>query len=360
MKKLKFVCLSLVTLFLVVLGIVFGGVDVLAYTYNSLVDGEDFSPYIDQIVYCDVTQQDGVFIDSGGYVYLFIDDLDNKTFQFRVDDFHPVIQSTVVNDLDWSEAGFMRLFGDAGDSLYWNPWEQYWQLDYPYHEYFDIWGAPLSAKDYVDLDGKGIRLYIQALYGDSLGGELDFAVMRPVRNYYFGVGQLIKGNAYQFGRNFFDSDLLDDWVQDALQFWGSGTTIQEWDRVYVVYDVDMQRFVLEWHGINYWEFWITRYFGLNIAYNELQIELETAFDNGFTEGFVDGYYVGKMEGYQEGIMVSESEAYEEGFKAGQKSKLAENNQAFYQGIEKWLVPAIIAVIALGGFVTIAVNKRRGE
>ena len=77
---------------------------------------------------------------------------------------------------------------------------------------------------------------------------------------------------------------------------------------------------------------------------QLQNALESEFDRGYTEG----------------VMATESEAYEQGFKDGQESKLAQNNEAFYQGIEKWLVPAIIAVIALGGFVTIAVNKRRGE
>ena len=65
-------------------------------------------------------------------------------------------------------------------------------------------------------------------------------------------------------------------------------------------------------------------------------------------------------GYTEGVLATEDEAYEQGFKDGQESRLAENNAAFYQGIEKWLVPAIITVIALGGFVTIAVRKRRDE
>ena len=355
MKKLKIVCFSLITLFLMLITFVFGGVGASAYTYNSSRPGDNFTPYVSQIVYCDLSLPNSISEDGGYEVYVYIEDFDS-TFQFRKDtDFHPVISSTVVNDQDWSPDGFLYLFGV--EEMYWNPWEQYWQLDYPYHEYFDIWDAPLSAKEYTDLDGKGIRLYIQALYGDSLGGELDFAVMRPVRNYYFGGSeQLLKGNAYQFGRNFFDSDLLDDWAQEALQFWGSGTTISEWDRVYVVYDVDMQRFVLEWHGINYWEFWITRYYGLSIAYEALQIELETAIDNGFTEGFVDGYYVG----YNEGVQTGAPEAYQEGFKDGQESKLAQNNEAFYQGIEKWLVPAIIAVIVLGGFVSIAVRKRREE
>ena len=89
---------------------------------------------------------------------------------------------------------------------------------------------------------------------------------------------------------------------------------------------------------------------------ELQDALSTEFGKGYEAGFDEGYYVG----YNEGIMVGESEAYEQGFRDGQESKLAENNEKFYNGIEKWLVPAIITVIALGGFVTIAARKRRDE
>ena len=95
---------------------------------------------------------------------------------------------------------------------------------------------------------------------------------------------------------------------------------------------------------------------LNQQIQELQDALSTEYDRGYDEG----YDVGYDEGYDEGILLNQSEAYEEGFKAGQKSKLIENNEKFYNGIEKWLVPAIITVIALGGFVTIAARKRREE
>ena len=95
---------------------------------------------------------------------------------------------------------------------------------------------------------------------------------------------------------------------------------------------------------------------LNQQIQELQDALSTEFDRGYDEGFDEGF----DEGYNEGILLNQSEAYERGFKDGQESKLAQNNKAFYQGIEKWLVPAIITVIALGGFVSIAVRKRRDE
>lgn len=102
---------------------------------------------------------------------------------------------------------------------------------------------------------------------------------------------------------------------------------------------------------------------LNQQIQELQDEiqeLQDALSTEFARGYDEGYDEGKEDGINEGILIGEPEAYERGFKDGQESKLAQNNEAFYQGIEKWLVPAIITVIALGGFVTIAARKRRDE
>jgi len=86
---------------------------------------------------------------------------------------------------------------------------------------------------------------------------------------------------------------------------------------------------------------------INTLLNEIQY-LENALESEYDRGYSDG------------VLATESEAYEQGFIDGQKSKLAENNEKFYNGIEKWLVPAIITVIALGGFVTIASIKRREQ
>ena len=241
----------------------------------------------------------------------------------------------------------------------------------------DEWGAPESAKNFVDIDGGGIRFYIQYLYGDDVSGELDYARMNPIKDYDFVDGQLLKENYYNFGRDFFESDLLDGLIRETLQFWGSGTLIADWSRIFVVYNVETQQFELEWYGRNYWNYWIERFnlltFGYAEAYNNgydegytvgfneaFNLNYEEAYLEGLDEGYEEGYYYGRIDGYNEGIQVEASEAYQAGFNAGQKSQLAENNAAFYQGIEKWLVPAIITVIALGGFVTIAARKRRDE
>lgn len=118
--------------------------------------------------------------------------------------------------------------------------------------------------------------------------------------------------------------------------------------------------------------------------NQLDLEYDRGYDDGYADGYdaasgsgywdgylegyevgvVDGrnqgYDIGYYEGYHEAIDIGRSQGYDIGFSDGEKSKLVEKNEAFYQGIENWLVPAIITVIALGGFVTIAARKRREE
>ena len=245
MKKLKFVCFGLITMFSVLLTIVFGGVDASAYTYDPTFGINDFTPYKDDIVVCDLTLPQNEYLYPGlGFVYLYIDEIDetpvNKGFGFRQsEDFHPGITSVISDPQDWSYDGFDELFGV--DELYWNPLGQYWQIGYP--------------------------------------DESDFYE----EQYYILKAEI--------------NDL-----KDQIQ--------------------------------------------------ELVDALDLEYDRGYDEGLDDGY--------DEGLMAGEPEAYERGFKNGQESKLAKNNEAFYQGIEKWLVPAIITVIALGGFVSIAVRKRRDE
>lgn len=95
--------------------------------------------------------------------------------------------------------------------------------------------------------------------------------------------------------------------------------------------------------------------------------LKSEYQRGFQNGSETGYANGKNEGYQKGFddayneIISSDEytlGYDNGFKEGEKSKIVKNNEAFYGGIEKWLVPAIIVVIVLGGIFSIASFKRR--
>ncbi len=97
--------------------------------------------------------------------------------------------------------------------------------------------------------------------------------------------------------------------------------------------------------------------------------LESEYQRGLQNGFADGYDVGLNKGYQKGFedayneIISSDEytlGYDNGFKDGEKSKLAQNNQSFYAGIQKWLVPAIIVVLVVGGIMSISALKRREQ
>ena len=97
--------------------------------------------------------------------------------------------------------------------------------------------------------------------------------------------------------------------------------------------------------------------------------LESEYQRGLQNGTIAGYTKGKNEGYQKGFddayneIISSDEytlGYDNGFKEGEKSKIVKNNEAFYNGIQKWLVPAIIVVIVLGGIMSISALKRREQ
>jgi len=249
-------------------------------------------------------------------------------------------------------------------------------------EFDNYWDGSTLAKSYYDFDGKGIRFFVAEIYGKEATGEIYYAMMCPVKEYYFDDDEFYVGNFYLFGRNYFDAYLLHYPFKNALQYYGSASSIPEWDRIYVYFQPWNNLFTFEFRGsdLEYAVFCIEEYYyngwdvgydfgredglqdgydyGYNYGYNE---GYEVGYDEGYIEGVDLGYHDGYYEGYLDGLYISEcGPIYEQGFADGQESRLAENNASFYQGIEKWLVPAIIAVIALGGFVTIAVNKRRGE
>lgn len=93
--------------------------------------------------------------------------------------------------------------------------------------------------------------------------------------------------------------------------------------------------------------------------SEYQRGLQNGYASGYDDGFNKGYQDGFDDAYDEIITTDEyTLGYDNGFKAGEKSKIAQNNQSFYSGIEKWLVPAIIVIIVLGGIMSISALKRR--
>lgn len=106
------------------------------------------------------------------------------------------------------------------------------------------------------------------------------------------------------------------------------------------------------------------------------------FDERYQDGYIDGYDSGYNNGYNKGyenarhefgryhngewltseqwgnieynrgLQASHSEAFDEGYLKG-------SNDSFLANIKNWIVPAIIVVIILGGFVTIIQKRKEG-
>ena len=102
--------------------------------------------------------------------------------------------------------------------------------------------------------------------------------------------------------------------------------------------------------------------GYQDGYEEGELQgWEDGYEVGYTDGHNDGYNEGFEDAYS-GITTSDEYTlgYNNGFKDGEKSKIVKNNEAFYSGIQKWLVPAIIVVLVVGGIMSISALKRRGQ
>lgn len=117
---------------------------------------------------------------------------------------------------------------------------------------------------------------------------------------------------------------------------------------------------------------------------------ETAYESyrqGREFGYAEGYPKGKSDGYTEGYDIAKDEwnlkgynrgwnngynqavddiasngeyqaGYNKGLSDGKEQKVLENQEKFYDGIEKWLVPSIIVVLVAGGFLTF--RRKREE
>ena len=261
--------------------------------------------------------------DDGSLLFKSNDLVSGDFYAYLIRDYDFGVSQTLTGALDFTEihntldwVGFQSLYGSRyglTPMFFYNSLPSY----VTYNIYNDF--SPLENKGAVNLHTIIYRLDFMGDYAMRLDGVVydyvyTFEVIYHIRINY-------TSNNYVFNRGY-------------LINYFSRAHMREFS-LYVEMDSDLIQF-------------------------ELFSDYEANYTRGYADGYDDGYNDGYEVGYDDGILVDESEAYEEGFRDGQKSKLAENNEAFYKGIEKWLVPAVITVIVLGGFVTIAVRKRREE
>ena len=104
------------------------------------------------------------------------------------------------------------------------------------------------------------------------------------------------------------------------------------------------------------EYYKEQYFVLKDEIQQLEEALNTEFDRGYNEGYNNGYDEGILAGdYQEGYQ----EGYQDGFIDGEKSKIAKNNEFFYNNIAIW-IPAVITLVVLASIISYLGLKRKNE
>ena len=203
-------------------------------------------------------------------------------------------------------------------------------------------GQVYEYKGIVDnkyIFNQGLNFYqvpttLEIYFHNRLDGEFDFqTILKP-------------GNKY-----IYMEDSNPPWVAG---FWFVSSPDCEYTKGYMR--------GLEGEGIGYAEGYEA---GSRLAEGLLESEYQRGVQNGFAEGFQEGRNKGYRDGFDDAydeIITSDEYtlAYDNGFKDGEKSRIAQNNQSFYSGIEKWLVPAIIVVLVVGGIMSISALKRREQ
>ena len=103
-------------------------------------------------------------------------------------------------------------------------------------------GLPLSAIDFVDEDGKGIKFYVY-----SVDLDIPWVVLLSVKKYYFDDGDWINGEYYVFLEDAF-SIFFTGYLYDVFAYYqvtyGSNEIIPDWDRMVIYWDVEKQVFDL--------------------------------------------------------------------------------------------------------------------
>jgi len=93
----------------------------------------------------------------------------------------------------------------------------------------------------------------------------------------------------------------------------------------------------------------------------------------YSQGYYDGYDVGLIDGYEDGqndlydygstingFILADSHDYKAGVTVGGATNVNAGMTNFMSDFGTWIVPAIIIIILLGGFVTIYAKKNRGD
>jgi len=145
-----------------------------------------------------------------------------------------------------------------GFSLFFNPAKVNGATDDIDPDLESFWlktGWPLSAIDFVDEDGKGVKFYIYLV--DLVDLNYPTISLIPVKEYYFDDGSIVPPEYYLMldGEDlYFFADYLIDVFAYYQETYGSWEIIPDWDRICLYWDVEKQVFVSDnWYTPDFLE-----------------------------------------------------------------------------------------------------------
>lgn len=263
MKKLKFICLSFITMFLLFLNFAFfSPTKVFAITFDDVGDAEDWFIYISDF--------------SGGLAYCEVGE--------------PIFETEIIKlPITIIKESSDKLNGYIFEYIVWFLDDDEW-VDYKEINYFEP--RLNEAIDFLISFGGD--------FGDAIEAEL--------------------------GETNFDGYLYWNFAEN---YWQIDNTELEYYRQRVE---ELESLVDD----------------LNNQIDVLNNQMDLEYNRGYDDGYDAGYDAGSG-GYDLG--------YQDGFIDGEKSKLAKNNESFYNNIVIW-VPAVITVVALASIISIFGIKKK--
>lgn len=133
------------------------------------------------------------------------------------------------------------------------------------------------------------------------------------------------------------------------------------------------RFMKEWEDyLSIKEYYMLAIERDHNAHTNYQRGVRDGYNDGYQKGwlkgveeeqavaFQEGWDEGWGEGWLKGLAADADSAYQQGLKHGYERAEKHYSTKFMSGIGNWIVPAILIVVLLGGFIVIRSNRNRGE
>ena len=289
----KVFSLSLLALFLMFFMLIsVGEVGVSAYTYNPNKAGTDFTPYKNDIVFVSVLEDEDWDLDywNGGdienpirrwdnnIIYVYIKEIRHiGYFQFDLrTDFSPEIEDEIREVSSGDYLGSFILTEYGLDGMYWNPWLEIWQLDYPVGT-ADDWINHISQYDYSELGYGLARSEVYFLY------NYEFGLKIKEEPFHEREGLKIK---YAYGSSedweYFEPELgssLENWYSEGKNILGylEAYYSQDFDG-YLYWNFEEEYWQIEQYGTSELDYYKQRVDDLEDEISSLEDEISSLED----------------------------------------------------------------------------------